>query len=83
MADGLMAATGASPGKLNLRIEEVTVDGLKTLVRDRKTNRCLTFTLRAEFARSIADVPYARFGAEGQRVASLPDEAIFRMTESK
>ena len=33
---GCQAATGASPGKLNLRIEEAPASGLKTLVRDRE-----------------------------------------------
>ena len=37
MADGLQAATGASSGKLNLHIEEATVDGLQTVVRNRST----------------------------------------------
>jgi len=83
IADGLQAATGASPGKLNLRVEEATADGLKTLVRDRRTNRCLTFTLRPEFARSIVDLPHERLEAEGQRVASLPDEAIFNISDAK
>jgi formylmethanofuran dehydrogenase subunit E len=77
MADGLSAATGASPGKLNLRLEESPVDGLKTSVRDRSRGRTLTFTLNPEFVRSIADLPLNRLEAEGRRVASLPDEAIF------
>jgi len=83
LADGLQAATGASAGKLNLRIEQATADGLKTVVRDRKTNRCLTFTLKPEFARSIVDLPHERLDAEGRRVAALPDEAIFSVSEAK
>jgi len=34
VADGLLAATVASPGKHNLRIEESSADGLKTLVTE-------------------------------------------------
>jgi len=83
MADGLLAATGASPGKLNLRIEESPAHGLKTLVTDRGRSRILTFTLKPEFVRSIADLPLDRLEAEGRRVASLPDEAIFNVSESK
>jgi len=83
IADGLQAATGASPGKLNLRIKEATADGLKTVVRDRNTNRCVIFTLKSEFVRSILGLPHERFEAEGQRVASLADEAIFSVSESK
>ncbi len=83
MADGLSAATGASPGKLNLRLEESPVDGLKTLIKDRGRGRGLTFTLKPDFVRSISNVPGSRFGTEGQRVASLPDEAIFSISEAK
>jgi formylmethanofuran dehydrogenase subunit E len=83
MADGLSAATGASPGKLNLRIEESPVSGLMTLVKDRESGRSLTFTLKPEFMRAIADLPFDRLEAEGRRVASLPDEAIFQVSESK
>ena len=83
MADGLLAATGASLGKLNLRIEETTVSGLKTLVRDRERGRRLTFTLKPEFVRTIADLPLDRLEAEGRKVASLPDNLIFSVSESK
>src|SRR4051794_23181590 len=43
VADGLQAATGASPGKLNLKLEEVAVERLCTTIEDRKTGRKLTF----------------------------------------
>jgi formylmethanofuran dehydrogenase subunit E len=81
IADGVQAATGASPGKLNLHIEEATRDALKTVVRDKKSGRTLTFTLKPEFIRTIVDLPFERFEKEGRRVASLPDEAIFNVTE--
>ena len=83
MADGLSAATGASPGKLNLRIEESSASGLKTSVKDRERGRTLIFTLKPEFVQSILDLPGDRLNAEGRRVAALPDEAIFHVTESK
>jgi formylmethanofuran dehydrogenase subunit E len=77
MADGLQAATGASPGKLNLRVEEGPMDRLSTIVEDRKTGRRLTFTLRPEFVRSIRDVPRERLEEEGRRVATLANDDIF------
>jgi formylmethanofuran dehydrogenase subunit E len=83
VADGLMAATGASPGKLNLKVEEVSVDRLSTTIEDRQSGRRLTFTLRPEFVRSIRDLPMERLEAEGRRVVALPDEAIFTVTEEK
>lgn len=83
VADGLQAATGTSPGKLNLKLEEVSVERLSTTVEDRESGRRLTFTLRPELARSITDLPHERLEAEGRRVAELPDDQIFTMTESE
>jgi hypothetical protein len=83
IADGVQAATGASPGKLNLRVEEATREDLRTVIRDKKSGRTLTFTLKPEFARSISDLPLDHLEAEGRRVASLPDDTIFRVVESK
>ena len=83
IADGLMAATGASPGKLNLVVDVVPLDRLATTVEDRRSGRRLSFTLRPEFARSIRDVPMERLEGEAIRVIDLPDDAIFWMTEVK
>lgn len=83
IADGVQAATGASPGKLNLRIETAAREELRTVIRDRKSGRTLTFTLEPAFVRSISDLPFDRLEAEGRRVASLPDDAIFRVVGSR
>ena len=83
VADGLMAATGASPGKLNLRVEVAPVERLATTVEDRRSGRRLTFTLRPEFVRSSLGLPPDRLEAEGRRVMALPDEAIFAVVESE
>jgi hypothetical protein len=83
VADGLQAATGASPGKLNLKLEEATPDRLSTAVTDRETGRTLTFTLRPEFVRSVLNLPHDRLEDEGRRVAALPDGAIFTVSETK
>ena len=79
IADGVQAATGASPGKLNLRIEPGTRETLRTVIRDKKSGRSLTFTLRPEFARSVSGLPFERLEVEGRRVAALPDDAIFQV----
>ena len=81
VADGLMAATGVSPGKLNLKLEEVPVEHLGTTVEDRKSGRKLAFTLRPEFARSIRDLPIERLKAEGRRIAALEDAEMFTFVE--
>jgi formylmethanofuran dehydrogenase subunit E len=83
MADGLSAATGTSPGKLNLRIEESPANGLKTMVRDRDKNRILMFVLKPEFVRSMTDLPFDQLEATGRKVATLPDDVIFSMSEVK
>jgi formylmethanofuran dehydrogenase subunit E len=83
IADGVQAATGASPGKLNLRIETASRADLRTVIRDKKSGRTLTFTLKPEFARSISDRPPGHLEAEGRRVAELPDDVIFVIAESK
>jgi formylmethanofuran dehydrogenase subunit E len=83
VADGVQAATGASPGKLNLKVEDAPADRLSTVVEDRANGRRLTFTLRPDFARSIRDLPMDRLEAEGARVARLPDDAIFRIEEGR
>ena len=78
IADGLQAATGASPGKLNLRVETAGRDELSTVVRDTKSGRTLRFTLLPAFTRSVTDLPSDRLEAEGRRVATLPEGEIFR-----
>ncbi|HTQ40064.1 MAG TPA: formylmethanofuran dehydrogenase subunit E family protein [Pirellulales bacterium] len=82
IADGVQAATGASLGKLNLRIESAAVDDLRTVVEDRKTGRRLTFKLQPKFVQSILDVPTDKLESEGQRVAGLPDDEIFTFAET-
>ena len=55
VADGLQAATGASPGKLTLRVEEVSKESLSTTVRDRtvtpaqNVTRAIVFGLLTAF----------------------------------
>ena len=82
IADGIQAATGASPGKLNLKVKEAPVEELKTVIEDRKTGRRLTFVLRTNLAKTLRNVPPDRFEAEVQRIATLSDDSIFSMTET-
>jgi formylmethanofuran dehydrogenase subunit E len=81
IADGLQAATGASPGKLNLRIEAAPAAAMKTVIRDQKSGRVLTFTVKREFIRSVMNLPHERLEAEGRRVAGLRDDEIFSLAE--
>lgn len=81
MADGLQAATGASPGKLNLKVENAPLNALCTVVKDRETGRTLKFTLLPEFMDTIRDVPFEQLEAEGKRVAEMPEDKIFGVVE--
>lgn len=81
MADGLQAATGASAGKLNLKVEEAPVEALQTVVVDKKSGRTLAFTLRPKLVESIRDISYERLEAEGERVARLADDEIFSIVD--
>jgi formylmethanofuran dehydrogenase subunit E len=79
IADGLQAATGVSPGKLNLRL--VVVDGGRTssLVRNRRTGRVMRFTLTPAFLARFTDVPREKLAGAGADVMKLPDEEIFQV----
>jgi formylmethanofuran dehydrogenase subunit E len=83
IADGVQAATGASPGKLNLRIEQATREDLCTVIRDKQSGRSLTFTIKPEFARSMSNLPMERLEGEGRRVAAMPDDGIFQVVATK
>lgn len=60
-------------------MEQATREELRTVIRDKKSGRSLTFILKPEFAGSISDLPLERLEAEGRRVAGMPDEAIFQV----
>jgi hypothetical protein len=82
VADGLQAATGASPGKLNLTVDEAPAAAMKTEVLDRKAGRRLTFVLKPALVASIRDLPLDRLAEAGRRVAGLPDDDIFTVVET-
>jgi formylmethanofuran dehydrogenase subunit E len=79
MADGLQAATGASAGKRNLRLEETVQANMFTLIEDRNTGRRLRFSLRIEFVKSFLGAPLEFLVTEAKRIAALPDDAIFEV----
>lgn len=77
MCDGLQASTGASVGKLNLKMVEAKPEGLCTEITDRATGRTIRYTIKPELAKAILDLPLDRLEAEGKRVAGLPDDELF------
>lgn len=75
IADGLMAATGATPGKLNLKLE--TAAGTYSIVRNRKSGKQLTFTLIPAFEKEFLNLPAHRRTAAGLKVMGAPESTIF------
>jgi hypothetical protein len=68
IVDGLHAATGASLGKLNLKLVEV--DSLDKM----------EFQVLPGFIAKYRELPPERLMAAGQEVLQMADEALFRLT---
>jgi hypothetical protein len=84
MLDGLLAATGCSPGKLNLIPEVVDgEDGLETVVVDKKSKRTLTYKLTPSFRDKIRDVPPAGFPVMAKLLDAMKDEEVFTVVETQ
>jgi formylmethanofuran dehydrogenase subunit E len=82
-ADGVMAVTGATPGKMNLRVEESTLADLRTVITDRSTGEVLTFRIRPERAKELAGVTPSQLLEMSRRFAEMSDEEIFTVEETK
>ena len=83
MLDGLLAATGASPGKMNLVHETAAdEDSLETVVVHTPTNRQLVYRLKKELRDKIRPIDYAEFPAAEKMLESLKDDEIFEVVES-
>ena len=52
------------PRLVNLCVEEAGAEARRTVIRDEKSGRVLTFTLKPEFVRSVTDLPHDRLEAE-------------------
>jgi formylmethanofuran dehydrogenase subunit E len=77
IADGAAAATGASLGKLNLRLEDAAETDVATTYRRKSTGQAVTLRPTRAFAARFRDVPRDQLGAAGRTVLSLPDADIF------
>jgi formylmethanofuran dehydrogenase subunit E len=81
IADGLQAATGASPGKLNLRWEQSTSGDTYSIVRNRKTGKTLRFKLAPSFVKSHLDLPMDKLESSGYAVVTMPAAEVFVMEQ--
>jgi formylmethanofuran dehydrogenase subunit E len=77
IVDGVQAATGASAGKLNLKMEVASKDSVETISRNKKSGQTLVFRLSPEFVKRYLDLPHEKLAEAGKEVLSLPDEQIF------
>lgn len=75
IADGLQASTGASLGKMNLRIEKSA--RTYSVVRNRKTNQQVTLELTPDFTNKYLNLPQTRLNAEGLKLMRAPEASIF------
>jgi len=77
IADGAAAATGASAGKLNLRLVDASPAEVATTYRRASTGQSITLRPTAAFAARFRDVPRDQLAASGRMVLSLRDSDIF------
>jgi len=77
IADGAAAATGASVGKLNLKLAPASDADVMTTYEKKSTGQRVTLRPTAAFAARFKDVPRERLLEAGREVMALPDAAIF------
>jgi formylmethanofuran dehydrogenase subunit E len=77
IADGASAATGASVGKLNLRLVAATQAEVATTYRRKSTGQTVTLRPTRAFAERFRDVQRERLGEAGRAVLTLPDADVF------
>lgn len=77
VADGVQAATGASPGKLNFTMRPAPRPGTRTEVRAKAGGPRLVYRLTEGFLRRFLNVPRPELAAAAEVVARLPAAQIF------
>jgi formylmethanofuran dehydrogenase subunit E len=77
IADGAAAATGASAGKLNLRLVDATEADVATTYRRKSTGQAVTLRPSRAFTARFRDVPRDQLAAAGRTVLALPDSEVF------
>lgn len=82
--DGLQAATGASPGKLNLIHAEVeNEEQIEIAIAHKPTGRVLIYTLTKAFRDRIRGVEPAGFPEAAKMLDGLADGDVFTVTDSE
>ena len=83
IADGAAAATGASLGKLNLRLEETDETNISTTYERMSTRAIVTLRPTANFRDRFRDVPREQLRDAGKIVMALPETEVFEEVHSK
>jgi formylmethanofuran dehydrogenase subunit E len=79
IVDGLQAATGASLGKMNLRLLTAAKSHVRSVIRDRKTGKSVTLTLAPVFIKDFLNTPMDKLAIAGAKVVALKDAEIFAL----
>jgi len=77
IADGAAAATGASVGRLSLRLADAAEADVRTTYLRKSTGQSVTLRPAAAFAARFRDVPRDKLGEAGRIVMGLPDADVF------
>ncbi len=77
IADGASAATGASAGKLNLKLVDAADADVATTFRRVSTGQTVTLRPTRAFAARFADLPREQLAEAGRTVLGLPDAEVF------
>ncbi|MFQ5430815.1 MAG: DUF4198 domain-containing protein [Phycisphaerae bacterium] len=77
MTDGIQAATAATVGKLNLRIEEAEPASLRSEFTNRASGRTVGFRLRREVIEQMRNAAPAASEDLAKRLLIMPDEMLF------
>src|SRR5579859_299257 len=79
VADGAAASTGASVGKLNLKLADAPAAETRTLYRNKSTGASLVLRVTQSFAARFTDVPRERLARAGREVMQMRDAEIFQV----
>ena len=79
VADGAQAATGASVGKLNLSLEEASLEQLTTTFTHAKTGASVTLKPAKAFVTRFLNAPREKALENGRLVLSLKDADVFEV----
>jgi formylmethanofuran dehydrogenase subunit E len=82
IADGAAASTGASVGKLNLKLVDASEDAVMTTYLRKSTGQTVTLRPTAAFKARFAGLARDRLIDAGREVMALPDAEVFEEVQA-